>query len=252
MDKINIEHILKFEKKSGKAYVHTHNVWEFILACSGEGIIQVDDTTYSFKKGTVVCIPPGSVHYNYSENPYTHMAIRFKNYIKFPWTNSFSFNDDNVSTLERLGAVVLNLFYSVNEEENESLNLLCEALLSLILNMASEDIINPEVSFLKKVISSNYTNPEFNVSVAFENINYSDGHLRRLFYKEMNMMPMAFLTKLRIEHAAKMLENPNFNEKISVIAFNSGFYDVGYFSRVFKKYYKMSPNEYRKTKGKNS
>ena len=41
----------------------------------------------------------------------------------------------------------------------------------------------------------------------------------------------------------------NSKEKIDDIARRSGFEETSYFSRVFSKYFGMSPGEYRKKKG---
>lgn len=51
------------------------------------------------------------------------------------------------------------------------------------------------------------------------------------------------LTKIRLEYACRALENSKLN--ITEIAYQCGFEDPGYFSRVFKKYHEVSPGQFR-------
>ena len=55
------------------------------------------------------------------------------------------------------------------------------------------------------------------------------------------------LVEIRLGHASKLLQNRN-NEVLSIaqIAYQCGFKDPGYFTRVFKKSFKISPTEYRR------
>ena len=53
--------------------------------------------------------------------------------------------------------------------------------------------------------------------------------------------------EIRLDHACKLLQNPN-NKVLSIaqIAYQCGFRDPGYFTRVFKKYLHRSPRDYRR------
>lgn len=53
-----------------------------------------------------------------------------------------------------------------------------------------------------------------------------------------------YLTEIRMENAKKLLNDPHI--KIRDVAFLSGYSDTGYFSKSFRKYAGMLPNEYRK------
>ena len=64
----------------------------------------------------------------------------------------------------------------------------------------------------------------------------------RLFKKYMNMTINDYVIELRMKHAAYLLRDTymNVNEAADYLGFSS----VSYFSRVFKKYYGVSPSEY--------
>ncbi|MDT0122142.1 helix-turn-helix domain-containing protein [Paenibacillus sp. RRE4] len=69
------------------------------------------------------------------------------------------------------------------------------------------------------------------------------GHLSELFKKEMGVTFGDFVTDMRIRRAMDMLVvSP---AKVSEIAAISGYEDVKYFSRLFKKHTGKTPSEYR-------
>ena len=57
------------------------------------------------------------------------------------------------------------------------------------------------------------------------------------------MTPIKYLNELRIRNACQMLKNSNKN--ITEIAYDVGYSDSNYFSRVFKKVKGVSPSEYK-------
>ena len=244
---MKLDFISQANKKPGESIHHTHNIWEFILTCSGEGYVAVEDKIFPFKKGTVICVPPGKLHYNYSDNRYVHIPIRFSGIISPACEEAYSFQDDLDATFESLAKITLKMFYKPENGSEEILNSLCEALCALLFKAISNKKSNPEIEAVKDIFISNFTDPEFSVSNALENLNYSQAHFRKLFKSEMQMTPNTYLNDLRLSYAKKLLENssPHY-EKVSYVALRSGFYDQHYFSRIFKKKYGITPMQYRK------
>lgn len=72
----------------------------------------------------------------------------------------------------------------------------------------------------------------------------SEGHLCRFFKNNIGKSVTEYINEFRIEKAAVMLANTD--ENITNIAFEVGFDDLNYFSRIFKKIKNKSPLEYRK------
>ena len=73
----------------------------------------------------------------------------------------------------------------------------------------------------------------------------SPSQFRRAFKKLFRESPLQFLLRLRVQHAANLLNNTGLN--MGEIADRCGFEDQGYFARQFRKRIGMSPREYRKT-----
>lgn len=65
-----------------------------------------------------------------------------------------------------------------------------------------------------------------------------------LFKECLHVTPVEFLIQYRLKEAAVLLAKTE--KKICVIAEETGFHTVDYFCRLFKKYYKVTPMQYRK------
>lgn len=66
-----------------------------------------------------------------------------------------------------------------------------------------------------------------------------------LFQQQTGIRPLEYLTRQRMNHAGYLLRRSN--TSIKEVAYNVGLRDPAYFSRVFLKYYHVSPSAYRAT-----
>ena len=71
----------------------------------------------------------------------------------------------------------------------------------------------------------------------------SAGYLSTLFRKETGKTLTEYVTRIRMEHAAHLLKNSTL--QVQTVAQYSGIIDVNYFSKLFKRYYGVTPREYR-------
>lgn len=71
--------------------------------------------------------------------------------------------------------------------------------------------------------------------------------LHKMFRKVYGAAPMNHVISLRLAHAAGLLAKTK--RSITEIAFDSGFSDSNYFSRMFRKVYGITPGVYRRTEG---
>jgi len=75
----------------------------------------------------------------------------------------------------------------------------------------------------------------------------SERHFRTLFTLVNDLPPQHFLLRIRLEQAAKLLVHSK--DTVKSIAGECGFPDEYYFSRIFKKYYRLAPKQYRQEFG---
>ncbi len=74
--------------------------------------------------------------------------------------------------------------------------------------------------------------------------NFGKRHFQRIMKAHLNEPIGAYITKKRIETAAKLIMYSK--EQLSDIAYKMGYSEIASFSKSFKKYFGVSPNEFRK------
>ncbi|WP_431156588.1 helix-turn-helix domain-containing protein [Winogradskyella poriferorum] len=146
---------------------------------------------------------------------------------------------------------------AVNKDKNGTnasrIRLLVNYLLILILDLLkTEDIVLNEsltdssrsveyfLKELDKNLSEEWTIERMSQSAGVGLTRFTH-HCKQL----TNLTPMRYLTMRRLEMSKRiLLENPNYT--VGDVAYSCGFTTSQYFSTVFKKHEKCSPNEYRK------
>lgn len=84
---------------------------------------------------------------------------------------------------------------------------------------------------------------ELSVDDMANRLHVTPEYLSSLFIRELGIKFTTYCTQKKIEHAKNLLTETNI--KIYEVAEESGYTDVKYFCKVFKKYTGMSPGEYR-------
>lgn len=95
-----------------------------------------------------------------------------------------------------------------------------------------------------KVYMENHFEEQMTLAQAAETLGVSQSHLSREFVKHTGDQAVHYLTRIRLEQAAEMLNSTDMN--IEEISRRCGFSDGNYFSKVFKKYMRVSPGQFRK------
>ena len=93
----------------------------------------------------------------------------------------------------------------------------------------------------RRIAGSPMANWDFSREAEKMGISYP--HFRRLFLKYLDEPAGHYVLRCRLKAAAERLCLGH--DKISVIAEETGFYDVYHFSRLFKQYYQLPPATYR-------
>lgn len=115
-------------------------------------------------------------------------------------------------------------------------------LASSSFKVKSEELGNNRISDVYDFIMSNYTK-RIKVTQASEIANMSESAFSHFFKKCTNKSFTQFVVELRIGLACKLLMESQ--DTISQICFKCGFNNISNFNRLFKKYKKITPLQYR-------
>ncbi len=91
-------------------------------------------------------------------------------------------------------------------------------------------------------VAQNFGQP-LQVDDLAKEVGISTAHFSRLFKQVIGEAPYKFLTRYRVEQAAKMLAETN--QPIATVADRCGFSDQAHLTRLFKKYLKTTPKSWR-------
>lgn len=145
-----------------------------------------------------------------------------------------------VDTLER----------EISERDCERIANVIESYIRMLVFVCpNEERKNPIVENLKNYAVANLEYP-LDMKRVSEVFHYNPKYMGRLFKAETGMSLCEFMNAKRIERAKEYLLQDK--DSVIEIAYKTGFENVTYFNRVFKRYASVTPMEYRKEKSEKS
>lgn len=246
----------EFYGKPKITYYHYHNTCEIYFLVEGQCEFFLNDKTYLITENTILFIPSEYVHknlYNFGDckRIVINMSDTFLNPNIMPSVNKIFeqqiFVPEDYAYVKRL---LMSIGAEYNRKDFLSVELIKAYLVELFAYFARTkspgSIIttsNPSIERLIKHINTN-----FNQQISLENVakmlNLTPPYLSRLFLKTTGFNFKEYLLTIRIKNAKHMLKNTN--KSIRQVAYDCGFNDSNYFSKVFKEVVGISPLQYKR------
>ncbi|MEZ9834061.1 helix-turn-helix domain-containing protein [Vibrio breoganii] len=121
---------------------------------------------------------------------------------------------------------------------------------SITENNSAKNTVNNDTSDIRIQKIEDFISNNLGKEIREEDVaklsNLSTAYFSRFFRKHKDISFQDYLTRQRIALAQNMLKQYP-SEKISSVAYQTGYSDVAYFNRVFKKQTSLTPTEYRKS-----
>ena len=130
-------------------------------------------------------------------------------------------------------------FKNIEEYKNILLNKIMESYDNMGKSNSIEEIY---IEKAKKYIAENYRN-DLNMAMVSNYVSLNYSYFSFLFKKYVDTSFSDYVNKVRIERAKELLKKVDY--KIYDIAEEVGYKNSKYFIKIFKKYEKISPNEYK-------
>ena len=248
--------------------LHQQETWELSYIITGSGARIIGDVVENFSKGEIILIPPNIPHcWSFEESVHDHegkienITIVFENdFLKncaliFPELsitiaelegneNAVSFTGEHLQKLQALMTLM------IHQNDIERISSFIQ-LLDLISHCKEMQIVgrpvieNKQEKKLQKIHL--YVLSNFQRNITLEEISQSVGMQKSsfcVFFRRMTGKSFfTYLTEFRIESSCQMLLKTKLSVKEICIA--SGFSDIPYYNRVFKKIKGMNPSYYR-------
>lgn len=119
----------------------------------------------------------------------------------------------------------------------------------LLLDPASTAHSDSRLAFVVKFIREHLHEP-LNIDLLSKKACMSQTHFFRCFKNELGISPVDFINAERIKFAQTLLRNPS--RSITDVCYASGFNNVTYFNKLFKRLTGQTPSEFRQQPGQTS
>ena len=244
-----------------KIPIHWHdNYLEFDLIIGGDVHGIYNGNPYHFQKGQFTIYSYNDYH---SLNTNVNSEL-YKANVSYDLLNdeikSYLYENNNIQCLltgkdyEYMLSLFEKLVYYFENKENNGLNLMAgKALISTMISEAFTHAnlsgsMNTKPNRIQNIVQ--YINKNISNELTLEHVanhfGSSANYLGKQFKRHMGMPYNEYLNKIRLKVACKMISSSNVTMK--EISHNCGFSSLEYFYYVFKKYYNMTPLQYRERK----
>ena len=249
--------------------VHWHDEFEIIYVRSGFLTVSISGESYIGKTGEAFVVSPGNLHLMGAQTgtvDYYTFLFPLK-YISFRTDDMLDekllepLNSGHLMICPRVKDTAKELceqlieIYEAKKDESES-KIATQVrtkiiLLQFILEMWKKGFViendtsgrNTVEKEMVSYIQQNFTG-KISLREFGEQFHLSEKYISRYFKEQFHITLSQYVTYLRLEHAKQLLQDTDI--PVTDVAMQSGYQNVSYFIRSFKKTYGVSPLKYRK------
>jgi len=225
---------------------------DFIYMLEGEWSIWLEATEYILHPGDVLILKAGHRHYGTipcapgTKTMFLHTSVDDSS----PQVLLPSFIPCRHSPeIPRLFSDIISLSFEQDDYVTEfEKSALFNQLLCQLHRANNSDSTTSRYSVVKSAITLMEATTErfYSLAELTELLNISDKTLNKYFHEAFGMTAYQYQMNLKLKSVhAFLIQFPK--EKLKTVAYNFGFYDEFYMSKMFKRKYKLSPSDLRST-----
>ena len=260
-----------FEERIG---CHWHEEVEILVIAKGEALVHLGGEVWPVRENTICIVPSNQLHFLTCE---LHKKLDFyavvfhmdflrgmgndivqKRYLE-PCLSSAAacrvINPGDAWEYQLLGCLdsIREAFCAKEYAYELSIKIrLLEALYLIVTNSAhdsaaAENTSDHRIVTVKSMME--YLRRNYDSDITLEQLErefgLSRGYICRLFRSLTNRSPFGYLNDYRIQQSLDFLEHSD--DEIGVVATRSGFNNISYYNRTFRRYMHMTPSEFRRS-----
>ena len=220
---------------------HSHNNIELVFYHKAEGTVTINNKAYDFHDGCVAVINANDIHSERHKIPFDliFMAFHFDGFI----IPSGVYELKNYSMLKKIAQQIYNEQNTPQYAYQQLISAKIEELMVLLVREINSYGFDEKIQECLLYLEENYTT-DINIKELAEQHDISYESFRHKFKKLYGISPKGFIISKRLSKASDMLIETDLS--CTEIAYATGFSDSALLSKLFKQYFNISPQQFRK------
>ncbi len=247
MDKYIVKDLLHFcniaVKKISKIERRTIDYFDLTFVIKGQMQYTVNDRTVTLRENDAILLPPGTLRSRTPLDGDAHyVSFNFTAYDEGVLPTKLFYKNVITKEIRSLASVFseqhISAFYHSHEKMANILNCILFELIDTV-SLGSND---KNVLSVLKYIDENLTE-RITISEIGKAVHLSNDYISHCFKRELGRSVMDYVNERRMLLARNMISGGEMS--LTDIAEALGYESYSYFSRVFKRYFGVSPIRYR-------
>ncbi len=217
--------------------------WRFYWGASDGANLIFRDNVVKLNRETVVFVPPNTPFETRADKPFSQF------YIHFSWFGPASPSKPVILSADE-EKVLLSSVRDWDETSEQMVSLHAHAVLFHYLIKLQPHLPEPvsaiDLRIQKAVLMMEDKDRRLSLKETAKAVSMSYDHFRDTFKKEIGLGPCEYRMMRRMSYARDLLLSSSL--PIEEIAYKTGFSNRFHFSKTFKKFFKLPPVVYRKTR----
>lgn len=233
-----------YKKKSEPPFFvsdHSHPNLELVFYHKAEGAVCINNKTYNFHDGCISVINADNIHSENHTIPYDIIFMSF-NFDLFHIPSGV-YEPKNYLILEKIAQQIFKEQNTPQYAYQHLISAKIEELMILLVREINAYSFDEKINDCMLYLEENFTS-DINIRELAECHDISYENFRHKFKKLYGISPKGFVISKRLSKASDMLIESDLS--CTEIAYKTGFSDSALLSKLFKQYFHISPQQFRR------